>query len=290
MKNKKYYIAALCGVLAVAGVFSIARAKNNSTSDVTANNLETTISTNENGLVTKTWTEFSASTNGNMISESRRQTTTLTDPKGNILSTTTSEMSQCYSRDGNVTSLTSPNECNRAGDSDDDIAEEKPLSFMGLELGKVYEADNLEQDVDNAPLLRTKFKPAKPLEGFDDYYVYVTPKSHKIAKIYACAKNEIDPGSNWRGNYLMRALEKRYGAIGRLCSLWKPYFVFDLGGDSHITACLACATVDYGTIIVAWNGDIVRLAEQEYRELRIEERKKAEKERIDKLNKAIDAF
>lgn len=290
MKNNKYYVAALCGAVAIAGVVSIARAKSNPTPEVTSNNLETTISTNENGLVTKTWTEFSATTNGNMISESRRQTTTTTDSKGNILSTATSEMSQSYSREGNVASFTSPDESRQAADSGEEKNVNKAISFMGLELGKEYKADKFEQDAENAPLLRAEFKPAKPLDGFDDYYVYVTPKSRKIAKIYACAKNEIDPGSNWRGNYLMRALEKRYGAVGRLCSLWKPCFIFDVGGDSHVTACLACASIDYGTVIVAWDGDMVRFSEREYRELRIEERKKAEKERTDKLNKAVDAF
>ena len=59
--------------------------------------------------------------------------------------------------------------------------------FLGLKFGDVFESTNFVADADEPTLLRAVFTPKKALAGFDDYYVYVTPTTHKVVKVYACA-------------------------------------------------------------------------------------------------------
>jgi hypothetical protein len=173
-------------------------------------------------------------------------------------------------------------------------AEEKPVgnadSFLGLKFGEKFSSTNFVEDAGNADFLCARFTPSKPLDGFDDYYVYVTPKTHKIAKIYACAKDAIEPGASWRRHYLIEALEKRYGTWARLCSWRRPCYSFEIGPYRHVTACLAGASQSYETVIAAWDDAIGSQAVQEKDEIREEARKTAAERRGKRVSAAADAF
>ena len=65
--------------------------------DRTSSSSEASISTNDNGTVSRTFVESSVTTNGNMVTERRRETRTSTDAEGNLLATSTSEYAQSYS-------------------------------------------------------------------------------------------------------------------------------------------------------------------------------------------------
>ena len=65
--------------------------------DQTSSSSEASISTNDNGTVSRTFVESSVTTNGNMVTERRRETRTSTDAEGNLLATSTSEYAQSYS-------------------------------------------------------------------------------------------------------------------------------------------------------------------------------------------------
>ena len=130
----------------------------------------------------------------------------------------------------------------------------------------------------------------KPLSGFDDYYVYVTPKTHKIVKVCACAKEAVEPGGGWRRHYLIEAIEKRYGTWARLCSFRLPYYAFDVAPDRYVTVCLAGASDDYETVISAWDNAVAREAAEEERQVRQEARKNAAEKRTRRVDEARDAF
>ena len=139
-------------------------------------------------------------------------------------------------------------------------------------------------------LLRVAFKPKKALPGFDDYYAYLTPKTHKVAKICACAKDAVEPGGSWRRHYLIEALEKRYGAWARLISYRRPYYAFDVAPGRTVTVCLAGASQDYQTVLTAWDDALVRLADEEEEALRKEARKAAAKRRDQQVQDAASIF
>lgn len=262
-------------------------AKTESADDSSTRNAESTVTTNDNGSVSRVFTESTVATNGNMVTEHRRETRTNMDMDGNILETSTSEYAQTYPvGDLGVRPLSSiggrkESSVRPSGDAD---------SFLGLGFGDVFSSTNFVKDASAPEFLRAGFTPAKPLDGFDDYYVYVTPKSHKVAKVYACAKNVIDPGARWRRHYLLEALEKRYGTWARLCSYRRPCYTFDIGGSRHITACLDGASGDYRTVLVAWDDEIVDLAAREIEELREQARKSAAEKRSRRVSAAADAF
>ena len=139
-------------------------------------------------------------------------------------------------------------------------------------------------------LRRATFVPKKPLADFDDYYVYVTPKTHKIAKVVACARNMVDSGAQGRRHYLIEAIEKRYGAWARLCSFSRPCYAFDVGDGRHVMVCLAGASVDYQTVVAAWDDGVLGLASDEHAALRAEARKAAVERRSRRVSDALDAF
>ena len=119
---------------------------------------------------------------------------------------------------------------------------------------------------------------------------FVTPKTHKVAKIYACAKEAIDPGARWRRHYLIEALEKRYGTWARLCSWRRPCYSFEIGPYRHVTACLAGSSQSYETVIAAWDDAVGSQAVQEKEELREAARKTAAEKRGQRVSAAADAF
>ena len=252
--------------------------------DMSTKTAESSITTNDNGSVSRTFVESSVTTNGNLVTERRRETRTNMDSAGNILETSTSEYAQSYNVGDTGWKLPA---------SKLDTDSDKPVptdAFMGLKFGDVLNETNMVREAGEPSLLRVAFKPKKGLNGFDDYYAYITPKTHKVAKICACAKDAVEPGGSWRRHYLIEALEKRYSTWARLISYRRPYYAFDVAPDRTVTVCLAGASQDYQTVVSAWDDTIVQLADKEQDELRIEARKAAKDRREQQVKDAADVF
>lgn len=253
--------------------------------DMSTKTAESSVTTNENGAISRTFVESSVTTNGNLVTERRRETRTNMDSTGNVLETSTSEYTQSYNVGDTGWKLPA---------SKTDAAEaDKPIetdAFMGLKFGTALSDTNTVREAGEPSLLRVAFKPKKPLAGFDDYYAYVTPKTHKVAKVCACAKNAVEPGGSWRRHYLLEALEQRYGTWARLISFRRPYYAFDVAPDRTVTVCLAGASQDYQTVIAAWDDTVVQLADQEQEELRKEARKAAHSRREQQVKDAVRVF
>lgn len=265
----------------LAGIVAVGAA--NEKKDMSTKIAETTVTTNDNGSVSRVFVESTISTNGNLVTEHRRETRTTMDNDGNVLGTTTSEYAQSYNVGDTGWKL------NTKLSPDND----KPVNtdtFMGLKFGEVLAETNTVREAGEPSLLRIAFKPKKPLAGFDDFYAYVTPKTHKVAKICACAKQPVEPGSNWSRHYLVEALEKRYHTWARPCSWSRPYYAFRVAPERCITLCLANASEEYQTVISAWDESVVRLADQEEEELRREARKAARSRREQQIKDAAIAF
>ena len=284
MKNRNMLTFGLAaGLVALVGTCLIAKEKQSDAADKAK---ETAAVEKAKEPTTRTQVETSVTTNNNMVTERRRETTTTTDADGNVVATCTSESLQSYPLGETATAgvVAAPGAKAEPVDTD---------SFLGLKFGDVYKAGKKEfvRDAEEPSLLRAKFKPAKPLAGFDDYFVYVTPKTHKVAMVCACAKKAIEPADgNWRRHYLVEALEKRYRTWARRLSWTHPYYRFDVAPGRRVTACLAGATDDYEAVITAWDADVTRLADEERGELAEEARKAAEKNRTKRMQDALNAF
>ena len=257
-------------------------------SDTTSKTSATQLTTNENGCVSRTFTESSVTTNGNLVTEHRRETRTNMDAQGNILETSTSEYAQSYNVGDTGWKL--PTESKPAAKDGKEPAAADTDSFLGLKFGTAFTATNLVEDSYEPSLMRASFTPKKTLAGFDDYYVYVTPKTHKVAKVFACAKNAVEPGYSWRRHYLIEALEKRYQTRAMLRSVWLPYYAFNVAPGRYVTVCLSDANDTYETVIEAGDENMLRLAANEKEQLREEARKNAAERRNQKVNAAADAF
>lgn len=287
MKERKMKIAGAVAT-SFAAIALLGAATSCGNKDVSSKSSEAAVVTNENGSVSRTFTESTISTNGNMVTERRRETRTTMDTDGNMLETSTSEYAQSYPvGDVGIASLSNGGSTASGGDEAPAAAAD---SFMGLKFGEEFKGTNFVEDADEPTLLRAEFKPAKTLAGFDDYYVYVTPKTHKVAKVYACAKNAVEPGARWRRHYLVEALEKRYQTWARLCSFSRPVYAFDIGGGRTVTACLAGASRDYETVVVAWDDMMLTEAADETEAIRAEARKKAAESRGLRVKAAAEAF
>jgi hypothetical protein len=290
MKKKMILSAMATGAAAVL-VATTACARSSAKGENTTRTSESAVVTNDNGSVSRTFVESNVATNGNMVTERRRETRTTTDTEGNVLETSTSEYAQSYPV-GDFPLASRPSSPRADGDCEggSETSAEQADSFMGLKFDEVFESTNFVNDADEPALLRAAFVPKKALAGFDDYYVYVTPKSHKVAKVFACAKEAVEPGARWRRHYLIEALEKRYQTWARLCSFRRPCYTFDIGSGRHVTACLAGAGRDYETVLAAWDDDVLDKAAEEIEELREEARKNAYEKRRARVSDAADAF
>ena len=299
MNTKKTLAALAIGGVAVIAVISTASATGGTAkSDTSAKTSEATVVTNDNGSVSRTFTEMNVTTNGNMVTEHRRETRTTTDAMGNILATATSEYAQSYTAgDGwnppasfSTASSSDPSATRAAASSAAAAPAPAADSFLGLKFGEVFEGTNFVNDADEPTMLRATFTPAKTLAGFDDYYVYVTPKTHRVVKVYACAKDAVEPGARYRRHYLIEALEKRYQTWARLVSFSRPKYAFDLGDGRYAIACLAGASRDYETVLCAGDDAMLRSAVDETEELRDEARKAAAEKRSRRVSDAASAF
>lgn len=288
--NKKNIAITVGAVAAIIALMETACAWNEGAGTQNKSS-EAGIVTNDNGSVSRTYVESSVTTNGNMVTEHRRETRTTLDTEGNMLATTTSEYAQSYpvgdvwAKGNNQNDENNQN--NRMKEGEAKINND---SFMGLKFGEEFAGTNLVVDSEEPTLLRAKFTPKKPLAGFDDYYVFVTPTTHKVAKVYACAKNVIDPGARWRRHYLIEALEKRYQTWARLCSFSRPCYAFDLGDSRYVTACLAGASRGYETILTGWDENVLAEAAEETAAIREAARKTAAEKRANRVNEAAEAF
>ena len=284
MKNRNMLTFGLAaGLVALVGTCLIAKEKQSDAADKAK---ETAAVEKAKEPATRTQVETSVTTNNNMVTERRRETTTTTDADGNVIATSTSESLQSYP----------VGDCSTAGVVAAPSTKAEPVNtdtFLGLKFGDVYKAGKKDfvRDQDEPSLVRAKFKPAKPLAGFDDYFVYLTPKTHKVAMVCACAKKAIEPADgNWRRHELIVALQKRYRTWARSLSWTHPYYRLDVAPGRSITACLAGATEDYEAVITAWDSDVTRLADKERRAIDEEARKAAEKNRDKRIQDAINAF
>ena len=283
MKNRKMLTFGLAaGLVALMGTCLVAKEKQSDAPDKT----KPAAAEKAKEPATRTQVETSVTTNGNMVTERRRETTTTTDADGTVVATSTRESLQSYPVGETAT----------AGVVVAPSAKAEPVNtdtFLGLKFGDVYKAGKKDftRDADEPSLVRAKFKPAKPLAGFDDYFVYLTPKTHKVAMVCACAKKAIEPtDGNWRRHYLVEALEKRYRTWARRLSWTHPYYRFDVAPGRRVTVCLAGASDDYEAVISAWDADVTRLADEERAEIAEEARKAAEKNRTKRMQDALDAF
>ena len=274
-----------CGlVLALTGAVGYGVANAGEKKDMTSKTAASSVVTNDNGSVSRTFVESSITTNGNLVTEHRRETRTNMDMDGNVLQTTTSEYAQSYNVGDTGWKLPAAKE-----DAKDAPAVATD-SFLGLKFGAVHDVTNAVKEAGDPTLLRATFKPVKPLAGFDDYYVYVTPTTHKVVKVYACAKEAIDPGSNWRRHYLIEALEKRYNTWARPRSWCRPIYTFAIGSGRFVTACLYGASRDYETVLVGWDDALLTTAADETEAIRIEARKNAVEKRRARIDDAASAF
>ena len=269
MKNRNMLTFGLAaGLVALVGTCLIAKEKQSDAADKAK---ETAAVEKAKEPATRTQVETSVTTNNNMVTERRRETTTTTDADGNVIATSTSESLQSYP----------VGDCSTAGVVAAPNAKAEPVNtdtFLGLKFGDVYKAGkkDIVRDPDEPSLVRAKFKPAKPLAGFDDYFVYLTPKTHKVAMVCACAKKAIEPtDGNWRRHYLVEALEKRYRTWARSLSWTHPYYRLDVAPGRSITA---------------WDADVTRLADEERSEMAEDARKAAEKDRNKRMQDALNAF
>ena len=288
MTDKKKVAGVVAATVAVAAFIGFAAATAEK-KDVSQKSSEATVVTNENGSVSRTFTECTITTNGSMVTERRRETRTTLDTQGNMLESSTSEYAQSYSV-GDVGMAPLAATVNAKVDDGKEAPVANADSFMGLKFGEVYQGTNFVNDTDEPTLLRATFSPKKKLSGFDDYYVYVTPKTHKVVKVFACAKNAVEPGARWRRHYLIEALEKRYQTWARLCSYRRPCYAFDIGSGRYVTACLAGASRDYETVVAAWDDALLTTAADETEEIRNEARKAAAAKRSLRVSDAADAF
>ena len=281
----------LTGSMAVAlvGMAAIALAATscNEKRDVSQKSSESSVVTNENGSVSRMFTECTVSTNGSMVTEHRRETRTTLDADGNMLESSTSEYANSYSV-GDVGASLKPSIGSKLAEKEPPA--ENADSFMGLKFGEKFDGTNFVSDAEEPTLLRAAFTPKKALSGFDDYFVYVTPKTHKIAKVFACAKEAVDPGARWRRHYLIEALEKRYQTWARPRSSFRPIYSFDIGGGRYITTCLSGASQKYETVIVAWDDALLTVAADEAEAIRAEARKSAAEKRTLRVNEAAETF
>ena len=287
MKNEKALAVATVGAVLALGVMT-ACGRSDAAKDQSSKTSEATVVTNDNGSVARTFTECNVTTNGNMVTERRRETRTTLDADGNVLESSTSEYAQSYpvGEEGMSCFAT------RVGSGEDEKSGCAKVEdgFLGLKFGEEFKGTNLVADAEEPTLMRATFEPAKKLAGFDDYYVYVTPKTHKVVKVYACAKEAVDPGSNWRRHYLIEALEKRYNTWARPRSWCRPIYTFAIGSGRFVTACLAGASRDYETVLVAWDDALLTTAADETEEIRAEARKAARDRRKARVDDAASAF
>ncbi|MBR3777180.1 MAG: hypothetical protein IKL02_06290 [Kiritimatiellae bacterium] len=269
-------------IAAMAGLAGCGDLQASDTKNVpsTVNEKETVV-TNANGTVTRT----------------KRSEREIKDSDGNVIGHETSVYSETVPADSaapqNKSEVNDPKDKTAGPENATEKAVPKAPndSFLGLKFGEVPAgADKAEAVPGESALKMIKFTPEKKLNGFDDYYAFVSPKTHKLVKVCACAREEVAADSFGRRHYLVEALERRYGVPARLASWARPLYLLDIAPNRGVSICLADASSDYETVITAWDDDAARLAASELREMRDEAFRKAIENRAKAVNEAADAF
>lgn len=265
-------IAAMAG-LAGCGELQASDAQN---VPATINEKETVV-TNANGTITRT----------------KRSEREIKDANGNVIGHETSVYSETVPKDeasSQKKSEVKDTKDKTAGPENqaDKVANN---SFLGLKFGEIPQGADKAEDVPGESALKMiRFVPEKKLKGFDEYYAFVSPKTRKLVKICACAREEVQSDSVGRRHYLVEALENRYGVPARLASWIRPLYVLDIAPNRGVSICLSDASNDYETVITAWDDDAARLAASELREMRDEAFRKAVEERANAVKEAAGAF
>lgn len=238
----------------------------------------TSVVTNGNGTVTKTYTETSVATNGTFVTERRKETRTRLDQAGNLLETATSEYVESFS------SLSpSPKKANGGAEK------ERLQSFLGFKFGDVFDGESHpSKKRGEEHLLWARATPKKTLEGFDDYILKLSPSTRRIVKVEASAKKPI-PFFEDGTHYLIDAISERFGARPYRRSL-RPVFSFEISPRKTIYLFLDGHFHDCGTVISAEDRILEMEAMEEYRLIREELKQKEAAERIGKINAAKDAL
>lgn len=246
----------------------------------TVNEKETVV-TNANGTITRT----------------KRSEREIKDADGNVIGHETSVYSETVPAEEpaaqDKSEVKDPKDKTAGPEAEEGKATPKAAndSFLALKFGETPAGADKAEDVPGESALKMfKFTPEKKLNGFDDYYAFVSPKTRKLVKVCACAKEEVAPDSFGRRHYLVEALERRYGTTARLASWVRPLYVLDIAPGRGVSICLADASNDYETVITAWDDDAARLAASELRELRDEAFRKALENRTKAVNEAQEAF
>jgi hypothetical protein len=235
-------------------------------------NVKETVVTNADGSVTKT----------------KKEVREIKDANGNVIGHETSVFSETTmgeSKEPVKKALENKSEEPKTE------AEKDFDSFLGLKFGETPAgAEKAEAVPGDNSLLMFKFTPEKKLAGFDDYYAFVTPKTRKLVKVCACAKNPVESNPSGRRHYLVEALENKYGTRARLSSWLRPLYILDVGPGKGVSLCLTDASDDYETVIAAWDDEAARLGVCELREMRDEAFRKSVEERQKAVKAASDVF
>lgn len=265
-------IAAMAG-LAGCGELQASDAQN---IPATINEKETVV-TNANGTITRT----------------KRSEREIKDSNGNVIGHETSVYSETVPKDEASSQKKSEVKDTKDKTAGPENQAEKVAnnSFLGLKFGEIPQGADKAEDVPGESALKMiRFVPEKKLKGFDEYYAFVSPKTRKLVKICACAREEVQSDSVGRRHYLVEALENRYGVPARLASWIRPLYVLDIAPNRGVSICLSDASNDYETVITAWDDDAARLAASELREMRDEAFRKAVEERANAVKEAAGAF
>lgn len=265
-------IAAMAG-LAGCGELQASDAQN---VPATINEKETVV-TNANGTITRT----------------KRSEREIKDANGNVIGHETSVYSETVPKDEDSSQKKSEVKDikDKTAGPENQAGKVANNSFLGLKFGEIPQGADKAEDVPGESALKMiRFVPEKKLKGFDEYYAFVSPKTRKLVKICACAREEVQSDSVGRRHYLVEALENRYGVPARLASWIRPLYVLDIAPNRGVSICLSDASNDYETVITAWDDDAARLAASELREMRDEAFRKAVEERANAVKEAAGAF
>ncbi len=153
-------------------------------------------------------------------------------------------------------------------------SEEEITSAFGLKLGDVFEpsqAIGTSSLTDGTPMYR--FLPTKKFRSFEDYYVMITPKTHRICSIWGIGPVENTGKCEKEQAVIIELLAKKYG---------QPE------GEGFFDSIYGAKRIDHGNrdITVKCSGFVdssieIRYTDRELKEL-------AENERIEKESENID--
>ena len=133
MKNTKRITGTMALTLVAMAAIGFAASSCNEKRDVSQKSSEASVVTNDNGSVSRTFTECTITTNGSMVTEHRRETRTTLDTDGNMLESSTSEYAQSYSV-GDVGATSLKPSINAKAEKEAPAANAD--SFLGLKFGE----------------------------------------------------------------------------------------------------------------------------------------------------------